>query len=80
MARVLKTPPPDLTHIWMRNGGRFPLERVEKIISGEIQVGAHGTTEMPLWGPIFSQGIWDQNLGRTRIQNLAKYLEKIQAN
>lgn len=80
MARVLKTPPPDLTHIWMRSGGRFSVERVEKIISGEAQVGAHGTSDMPLWGPIFAQGIWDQDLGRTRIHNLARYLEKIQSN
>ena len=50
MARVLRTPPPDLTHIWMRNGGRFSLERVQKIIAGETQVGTHGTSEMPLWG------------------------------
>lgn len=80
MAKVLKTLPPDLTHIWMRSGGRFSLERVQKIISGEAEVGAHGTSEMPLWGPIFSQGVWDQDLGRIRIYNLAKYLEKIQAN
>jgi mono/diheme cytochrome c family protein len=80
MARVLTTAPPDLTHIWMRHGGRFSLEQVQKIIAGETEVGAHGTSEMPLWGPIFSQGIWDQDLGRTRIYNLAKYLEKIQSN
>jgi mono/diheme cytochrome c family protein len=80
MAKVLKTPPPDLTHIWTRHGGRFSLEQVQKIISGEAGVGAHGTSEMPLWGPIFSQGVWDQDLGRVRIYNLAKYLEKIQAN
>ena len=80
MARVLKTVPPDLTHIWMRQGGKFSLERVEKIISGETELGAHGTSEMPLWGPIFSQGVWDQDLGKIRIHNLAKYLEQIQAN
>jgi mono/diheme cytochrome c family protein len=80
MARVLKTPPPDLTHIWMRQGGKFSVERVEKIISGETGVGAHGTSEMPLWGPIFSQGIWDEDVGKVRIHNLAKYLEQIQSN
>ncbi len=80
MARVLRTAPPDLTHIWMRYGRRFPLERVQKIISGETEVGAHGTREMPLWGPIFAQAAWDEDLGRVRIRNLAKYLEKIQAN
>jgi mono/diheme cytochrome c family protein len=80
MARVLRTQPPDLTRIWMRNGGRFSLEKVQRIIAGETEVGAHGASEMPLWGPIFSQGSWDQDVGKTRIYNLAKYLEKIQSN
>jgi mono/diheme cytochrome c family protein len=80
MAKVLRSAPPDLTHIWMRNGGKFPLERVRKIISGETEVGSHGTREMPLWGPIFAQNAWDQDIGQTRILNLARYLEKIQAN
>ena len=80
MAKALRTAPPDLTHIWMRNGGKFPLQRVEKIISGESEVAAHGTREMPLWGLIFSQGAWDEHLGRLRIYNLAKYLETIQGN
>src|SRR5215471_17509700 len=70
MARVLKVQPADLTHIAMRNSGRFPFQRVEKIISGESEVVAHGTREMPLWGPIFSQIAWDQDLGKVRIQSL----------
>ncbi len=32
MAPVLKTPPPDLTQIAVRNGGVFPQKNVEKII------------------------------------------------
>jgi len=41
--------------------------------------GAHGTREMPLWGPIFSEVCWDQDPGRVRVYSLAKYLEEIQA-
>ncbi|MBV8847923.1 MAG: cytochrome c [Bryobacterales bacterium] len=78
MAGTIKTPPPDLTRIAARNRGMFPLQRVQQIISGESGVNAHGTREMPLWGPIFSQVAWDQDLGRVRVYNLAKYLEKIQ--
>jgi mono/diheme cytochrome c family protein len=80
MARVLKTAPPDLTRIALRNGGTFPFQRVQRIISGESEVNAHGTREMPLWGPIFSQVAWDQDLGRVRIYNLVRYLEKLQTN
>ena len=43
MAKSLKVPPADLTRIARRNGGKFPLARVEKIISGEEQILAgHG--------------------------------------
>ncbi len=80
MAKALKVAPPDLTHLAARSGGRFPAERVQKIIAGKEQVSAgHGTREMPVWGPIFSQIAWDQDLGQIRVYNLAKYLEKIQA-
>ena len=79
MARALKTQPADLTRIAVRNGAKFPVERVERIISGEAPIEAgHGTREMPLWGPIFSQIAWDQDLGRVRVRNLAKYIEKLQ--
>jgi mono/diheme cytochrome c family protein len=78
MALVLTVAPADLTHIAMRNGGRFPRQHVEQILSGENVEPGHGTREMPLWGPIFSQIAWDQDLGRVRIDNVAKYLEQIQ--
>jgi len=80
MARVLKTPPSDLTRVALRNGRVFPFQRVQQVISGESEVYAHGTREMPVWGPIFSQVAWDQDLGRVRVYNLTKYLEKIQTN
>jgi mono/diheme cytochrome c family protein len=76
MAVSLKVPPPDLTRI----AERYPQARVERIISGEEQVpGGHGTRAMPVWGPIFSQIAWDQDLGRVRIHNLANYISHLQA-
>jgi mono/diheme cytochrome c family protein len=80
MAGVLKVKPSDLTRIALRNGGKFPMARVQRIISGEEPLPAsHGPREMPVWGPIFSQIAWDQDLGRVRIDNLAKYIEQMQA-
>ena len=80
MASALKTPPADLTRISVRNGNVFPLMRVQKIITGvELPPAGHGSSEMPVWGPIFSQIAWDQDLGRVRVYNLAKYIEGIQA-
>ena len=69
----------DLTPIARRNGRKFPLARVEKIISGEEQILAgHGGRAVPVWGPVFSQFAWDQDLGKVRVLNLAKYIEEMQ--
>jgi mono/diheme cytochrome c family protein len=80
MAKSLKVAPADLTHISARNGGEFPLMRVERVIVGEeVLPSGHGTAAMPVWGPIFSQVDQDRDLGRVRIDNLARYLREIQA-
>jgi mono/diheme cytochrome c family protein len=79
MAAWLKVQPSDLTRIAARNGGKFPLARVDRIISGEETLpSGHGTRAMPVWGPVFSQVARDQDLGRVRIDNLARYLRDIQ--
>jgi mono/diheme cytochrome c family protein len=81
MAASFKVPPPDLTRIAARNGGVYPQARIERIISGEEALpSGHGTRAMPVWGPIFSQVAWDQDLGRLRIHNLAAYIGRIQAH
>lgn len=55
VAAALKTAPPDLTLLARRNGGTFPQRRVEAFVTnnGETPASAHGTTEMPVWGPVF---------------------------
>jgi mono/diheme cytochrome c family protein len=79
MTASLKVKPSDLTRIAARNGGTFPLMRMESIISGEVLPPAgHGSSQMPVWGPIFSHVERDQDLGRVRIDNLARYLRDIQ--
>ncbi len=79
MAAWMKVTPPDLTRIAARNGGEFPLARIDRIISGEEPLpSGHGTRAMPVWGPVFSQVTRDQDLGKVRIDNLARYLRDIQ--
>ena len=80
VVKELKKPVPDLTLIAKRNGGRFPLKRIENIIAGtELSGTAHGTREMPIWGPVFGQIEWDRDMGQVRLNNLARYLEGIQS-
>jgi mono/diheme cytochrome c family protein len=76
---ALKGPVPDLTQIARRNGGIFPASRVKAVIAGTEQgPAAHGSREMPIWGPIFHNFEWDQDLGEVRLQNVTDYLQSIQ--
>ncbi len=79
MAASLKVPPADLRRISIRNHDVFPMMRVQKIIAGEeLPAAGHGSSAMPVWGPIFSRVTTDVDLGRVRIDNLARYLRDIQ--
>lgn len=78
VAPALNSKPSDLTTIAERNGGTFPAQRMRTIIAGDEIIIAHGSREMPIWGPIFHQVEWDQDLGEVRLQNVIKYLQSIQ--
>ena len=78
MAPALKAKVPDLTRISQRNKGQFPVVRVRTIIAGGGTAVAHGSNEMPIWGPIFHQVEADQDWGNVRMENLIMYLESIQ--
>lgn len=79
VAPALKTKPADLTILSKNNRGKFPAERVRKVIAGdEPSLLIHGSREMPVWGPIFHQIEEDRDFGNVRLQNLIQYLELIQ--
>jgi mono/diheme cytochrome c family protein len=79
VAQSLKIPPPDLTRLARRNSGTFPRTRVEQFItSGEVMTPAHGTAEMPVWGPVFLGLDPSDVRARTRITNLVDYIASIQ--
>ena len=78
-ASALKAKIPDLTLLSRKNQGQFPAARVREAILGDQVVVAHGSREMPIWGPIFHQVEADQDWGNVRLDNLVKYLESIQS-
>jgi mono/diheme cytochrome c family protein len=80
MAPTLKASVPDLTVVAKNHGGQFPANLVRKIIAGDEVSASHGSRDMPIWGPIFHQIEWDQDLGNVRLENLVKYLESIQTS
>jgi hypothetical protein len=51
---------------------------VRRIIAGDENHAAHGSREMPVWGPVFHQIENDQDLGYVRLQNMTEYLISIQ--
>jgi mono/diheme cytochrome c family protein len=78
VATELKTRPADLTRLAGRNNGSFPAERVSAFVTGTGRsLPAHGTAEMPVWGPTFRAFEADARVGE-RIKNLVAYLGTIQ--
>jgi mono/diheme cytochrome c family protein len=77
-APALKAKVPDLTLLARNNRGQFPVALVRQMIAGDKLVTAHGSREMPIWGPIFHQVETDMDWGNVRLSNLLKYLQSIQ--
>jgi mono/diheme cytochrome c family protein len=79
LGSFLKVPPPDLTQLAQRNAGKFPYENVARILRFGPGPSAHGTSDMPTWGPIF--GYFDkqnETAVQQRIKNLCDYLASLQ--
>jgi mono/diheme cytochrome c family protein len=79
-ASAMKTPPTDLTLLAQRNGGKYPSAHVAAVLRGRATTVAHGTQDMPVWGPLFSS-ISQGHEGQVeqRIANLVQYIETLQA-
>jgi mono/diheme cytochrome c family protein len=79
-AAALKTPPADLTTLSKSNGGKFPDMKVSATLRGEADLPAHGSKDMPVWGPLFrSVSGGHESEVQQRISNLTKYIETFQA-
>jgi mono/diheme cytochrome c family protein len=79
-AAALKTPPADLTTLSKSNGGKFPGMKVSATLRGEADLPAHGSKDMPVWGPLFrSVSGGHESEVQQRISNLTKYIETFQA-
>jgi mono/diheme cytochrome c family protein len=80
VSKTLKRSVPDLTRLSQRNGGAFPAIHVRTTITfgANDLLPTHGSKTMPIWGPIFHEIEFDQDLGNVRLENVTKYLEFIQ--
>lgn len=78
-APALKMAATNLTTLAAQNGGTLPAAHIAAVIQGDTMTPAHGSKDMPVWGPIFmSIGGHSQAQVQLRIRNLTNYLETIQ--
>lgn len=81
VAATLTVPVPNLRTLSQRNGGNFPTDAVASYIDGRSYPAAHGTREMPVWGPVFSvtqQLVVGAESPEERIAGVMTFLRELQ--
>jgi mono/diheme cytochrome c family protein len=81
VSSALKTRPADLTSLAHRNGGTFPRQRIISLVTGTDRelAAAHGSSEMPVWGPVFRFLDPSDVRVKLRIENIVAYIETLQS-
>jgi mono/diheme cytochrome c family protein len=83
VAGTLKVPPADLSLLSKNNQGVYPDKHVTAVIKFGVENPAHGSKEMPVWGPVLQKidSPTDVTLAKQslRIANLVSYVESLQA-
>jgi len=81
MAATLSVNVPNLRTLSQRNRGQFPTDAVASYIDGRNFPAAHGTRNMPVWGPVFDTTgrlIAGGESSAQRIQSVIDYLRTLQ--
>jgi mono/diheme cytochrome c family protein len=78
---ALKAAPPDLTTLAKRHDGKYPSDFVANLLRSGKEGSAHGSADMPTWGPLFRSLDPTHDIAvQLRIKNLNTHLESLQAN
>ena len=82
VAGFMTPKPTDLTQLTKAHGGTYPLVAVRESIDGRKQIQAHGSSEMPVWGEVFStekaMAQHDAHV-RGKVQGIASFVGTLQA-
>lgn len=79
-ASALKAAPTDLTQLSRKHDGKFPGDSVASTLRFGGHLPAHGSSEMPVWGPLFqSLDKYHDAVVQQRISNVVSYLQSLQA-
>jgi mono/diheme cytochrome c family protein len=80
IAPELKKAPANLTMLAANNRGQFPADRVRAFVTqGRADAPAHGSPDMPVWGPIFRSLDPSDKLADMRVTNVVEYIRSIQS-
>lgn len=77
-AAALKTPPTNLRLMAQKNKGTFPTAQVQAVLKFGTSYPAHGSSEMPVWGPTFRALSSDSDIVTLRIANLTEHIKTLQ--
>lgn len=79
-ASAMKVSPTDLTQLAKTHDGKYPASMVAATLKFGSGPGAHGSADMPVWGPLFqSLDKYHDAVVQQRISNLVNYIEGLQA-
>jgi len=79
----MNPPPPDITVLAKRNGGKFPFDEVVDLIDGRKQVPSHERIQMPFLGTTLQQPGKEftpesDAAVKRRIDAMARYVQSLQ--
>ena len=78
---ALRVAPPDLTLLSQKRNGKFPDVQVYTAIRGDVNLTAHGSPDMPIWGNVFREmaRVGDNERETAmRMRALCAYIESLQ--
>jgi len=80
LSSELRTRPADLTRLAIANRGEFPTARVQAVVlHGDPTEVAHGSADMPVWGPIFRALDPADPLPELRVEAVVRHIQSLQA-
>lgn len=77
-AAFLKSWPPDLTTMAQRNNGKYPELKVRETLLFGTNSHAHGSSDMPVWGPLSRAEDQNQKQSNARVSKLTFYIQSVQ--
>ncbi len=84
VAKALIVPPTDLTAMSRNHHGSYPDLHVAAILKFGVNIPAHGSQDMPVWGTVLRSfdppSSRNEDVESLRISNIVRYIKTLQTN